>query len=67
MKSILSRLVKLVNAVLHKVGVKLVSVGTPLKDFTEFFAHLKLLDYLAEKSLFSDKQLERYNTSGWLK
>ena len=67
MKSILSRLVKLVNAVLHKVGVKLVSVCTPLRDFTEFFAHLKLLDYLAEKSLFSDKQLERYNTSGWLK
>ena len=67
MKSILRRLVKLVNVVLSKVGVKLVSVGTPLRDFTEFFAHLQLLDYRAERRFFSYKQLERYNTTGGLK
>ncbi len=48
MKSMLRRLLKLINAVLRKVGVKLVSVGTPLRDFTEFFAHLDLLDYHAK-------------------
>jgi FkbM family methyltransferase len=48
MKVILRRLVKLVNIALRKVGVKIVSVGTPLRDFTEFFAHLELLNYRAK-------------------
>ncbi len=48
MKSILKNLISLLNILLRKVGIKIVSVRTPLRDFTEYFAHLESMNYRAK-------------------